>query len=59
VSDPADATASVGHGLLGFSTKNELGRGEEAYLKALGLSKEDVQLLLSELREGVRPLTRR
>jgi len=53
------AVGSAGHGLLGFLPRTELGPGESAYLNALGLSAEDVRLLLLELRENLKPLTRR
>ncbi len=42
----------TGFGPLGFSDQHGLGRGEAAYLAALGLSREDVKSLLSELRDG-------
>jgi hypothetical protein len=37
---------------LGFSKSRAFGPAETAYLEALGLSGEDIAVLLSELRDG-------
>jgi hypothetical protein len=51
------AALSIGSGLLGFSPR-PLDAGDFAYYAALGLSEEQVNQVVFELREGMSPLTR-
>lgn len=51
------AARAVGEGLLGFSPK-PLGRGDKAYLHALGLTDQQVEEVVRNLRDGMSPLTR-
>ena len=47
----------VGSGLLGFSPR-PLGRGDTAYLNAIGLTEEQITQVVSDLQDGMSPLTR-
>lgn len=58
VLEPTAEKAEVGSGLLGFSPK-PLGRGDTAYLTALGLTEDQIQQVVADLRDGMSPLTRK
>jgi hypothetical protein len=58
VLNPPDTENVIGSGLLGFSPK-PLGRGDTAYLNAIGLTHEQIKQVVDDLRDGMSPLTRR
>jgi hypothetical protein len=52
-----DKAERMGKGLLGFTPK-PLGKGDKAYFDALGLTEQEVQQTLHEIRDGMSPRTR-
>ena len=50
--DLVSADAGLSPYSLGFSKSRAFGEAESAYLEALGLTHDDIEVLLSELRDG-------